>query len=132
MFGPASLTWMRNWLTNEQKCLEFTMEEKVPLNLENKVRNYSYIKPLSGAIGPKQTKCVCTETLDFMDLEKSISVTISTATPDVPSGNVFSTKTKYCLSWGENNGTRLQMSCAIEWTGKSWLKGIRLSTHVSG
>jgi hypothetical protein len=21
MFGPASLTWMRNWLTNEQKCL---------------------------------------------------------------------------------------------------------------
>ncbi|KAM3071733.1 hypothetical protein ACMFMG_009604 [Clarireedia jacksonii] len=123
MFGPASLTWMRNWLTNDQKCLEFTMEEKVPLNLENKVRNYSYIKPLSGAIGPKQTKCVCTETLDFMDLEKSISVTISTATPDVPSGNVFSTKTKYCLSWGENNGTRLQMSCAIEWTGKSWLKG---------
>ncbi|PQE05982.1 GRAM domain-containing protein [Rutstroemia sp. NJR-2017a BBW] len=123
MFGPASLTWMRNWLTNEQKCLEFTMEEKVPLNLDNKVRNYSYIKPLSGAIGPKQTKCVCTETLDFMDLEKSISVTISTATPDVPSGNVFSTKTKYCLSWGENNGTRLQMSCAIEWTGKSWLKG---------
>lgn len=125
MFGPASLSWMRNWLTGEQKCLELTMEEdaKKPLGLDNKVRHYSYIKPLNGAIGPKQTKCVCTETLDSLDLEKAVSVTISTQTPDVPSGNVFSTKTKYCLTWSEGNGTRVQMNCAIEWTGKSWLKG---------
>ncbi|TGO61424.1 hypothetical protein BCON_0027g00100 [Botryotinia convoluta] len=124
MFGPASITWMRDWLTNEQKCLELTYEEnaKIPLSLENKVRNYTYIKPLNGAIGPKQTKCVSTETLDAMDLEKAVSVTVSTVTPDVPSGNVFSTKTRYCLSWSEGNGTRLQVNCAIEWTGKSWLK----------
>lgn len=124
MFGPASITWMRDWLTNDQKCLELTYDEnaKVPLSLENKVRNYSYIKPLNGAIGPKQTKCISTETLDALDLEKSVSVTVSTVTPDVPSGNVFSTKTRYCLSWSEGNGTRLQVNCAIEWTGKSWLK----------
>ncbi|KAJ8058859.1 hypothetical protein OCU04_011842 [Sclerotinia nivalis] len=124
MFGPASITWMRDWLTNEQKCLELNYDEnaKIPLSLDNKVRNYSYIKPLNGAIGPKQTKCVSTETLDAMDLEKAISVTVSTVTPDVPSGNVFSTKTRYCLSWSEGNGTRLQVNCAIEWTGKSWLK----------
>jgi hypothetical protein len=124
MFGQASVTWMRNWLTVEQKCLELTMEDKRPLGLDNKVRNYSYIKPLNGAIGPKQTKCICTETLDSLDYEKAISVTISTQTPDVPSGNVFSVKTKYCLTWAEGNATRLQMNCAIEWTGKSWLKGI--------
>ncbi|PMD46663.1 hypothetical protein L207DRAFT_507559 [Hyaloscypha variabilis F] len=123
MFGQASLTWMRNWLTVEQKCLELTMDDKKPLGLDNKVRNYSYIKPLNGAIGPKQTKCICTENLDSLDFEKAVSVTISTQTPDVPSGNVFSVKTKYCLSWAEGNGTRLQMSCTIEWTGKSWLKG---------
>lgn len=125
MFGPASITWMRNWLTTVQKCFELTVEEsaKKPLSLDNKVRSYSYIKPLNGSIGPKQTKCLCTETLDFLDLEKSVSVTISTQTPDVPSGNVFSTKTKYCLSWAEGNATRLQMNCATEWTGKSWLKG---------
>lgn len=125
MFGPASVTWMRNWLTNEQKCLELTMEDssKKPLALDNKVRYYSYIKPLNGSIGPRQTKCVCTETLDSLDLEKAVSVSISTQTPDVPSGNVFSTKTKYCLSWAEGNATRLQINCAIEWTGKSWLKG---------
>ncbi len=118
--------WMRNFLTVDEKCWDFTPEDnaKLPLTLDNKVRNYTYIKPLNGAIGPKQTKCVCTETLDAMDLEKAVSVTISTQTPDVPSGNVFSTKTRYCLSWGEGNGTRLQVNCAIEWTGKSWLKGL--------
>jgi len=126
MFGPASVTWMKNWLTVEQKCLELTMEDnaKKPLGLDNKVRSYSYIKPLNGSIGPKQTKCLCTENLDSLDLEKAVSVTISTQTPDVPSGNVFSVKTKYCLTWAEGNATRVQMNCAIEWTGKSWLKGM--------
>jgi hypothetical protein len=123
MFGPASVSWMAKWLTNEQKCLEFTTDDKTGLTKDNKVRSSSYIKPLNGAIGPKQTKCIATETLDSIDLEKAVSVTISTQTPDVPSGNVFSTKTKYCLTWGEGNSTRLQMNCTIEWTGKSWLKG---------
>lgn len=125
MFGPASVTWMRNWLTVDQRCTELTMEgtSAQPLTQENKVRNYSYIKPLSGAIGPKSTKCLSTETLDALDLEKAVSVTITTQTPDVPSGNVFSIKTRYCLSWGDNNSTRLQVNNAIEWTGKSWLKG---------
>ncbi|RFU34447.1 hypothetical protein B7463_g1880, partial [Scytalidium lignicola] len=123
MFGPASGTFMRQWLAGDQKCTEVTLEEKQILTAESKVRTYSYIKPLYAAIGPKSTKCVCTETLDSIDLEKAVSVTISTQTPDVPSGNVFSTKTKYCLSWAEGNGTRLQMNCTIEWTGKSWLKG---------
>lgn len=120
--------WMRDWLTTNQKCFDFIPEEnaKIPLSNENKVRTYSYIKPLNGAIGPRQTKCICTETLDAMDLEKAVSVTISTQTPDVPSGNVFSTKTKYCLSWAEGNATRVQMNSAIEWTGKSWLKGLSI------
>ncbi|KAA8570030.1 hypothetical protein EYC84_002367 [Monilinia fructicola] len=108
MFGPASITWMRDWLSNEQKCLELNYDEnaKVPLSLENKVRNYSYIKPLNGAIGPKQTKCISTETLDALDLEKAISVTVSTVTPDKAME----------LDYKSN--------CAIEWTGKSWLKNI--------
>ncbi|KAI1001828.1 hypothetical protein K3495_g6374 [Podosphaera aphanis] len=124
-FGHAAYIWFRNFITVEQKCLEYTLEEnaKKPLGPDNKVRNYSYIKPLYGAIGPKQTKCICTETLEFLDFEKFVSVSISTQTPDVPSGNVFCTKTRYCFSWGENNSTRLQMSFFVEWTGKSWLKG---------
>ncbi|KAK2730018.1 gram domain-containing protein [Colletotrichum kahawae] len=123
LFGPASVTWMSKWLTVEAKCLELTMEDKKGLTLENKSRFFSYIKPLNGAIGPRQTKCLVTETLETLDFEKSINLNVVTQTPDVPSGNIFSVKTKYCLSWAENNSTRVQTNCTIEWTGKSWLKG---------
>jgi hypothetical protein len=125
LFGPQSSTWYKNFLLVDQKCFDLVQEgtSALPLSLENKVRNYSYIKPLSGAIGPKQTKCISTETLDALDLEKAVSVTIGTQNPDVPSGNVFSVKTRYCLMWAENNSTRFLVTCVIEWTGKSWLKG---------
>ncbi|KAJ6107345.1 hypothetical protein N7523_008668 [Penicillium sp. IBT 18751x] len=93
------------------------------LTNDSRVRKYSYIKPLSGAIGPKQTKCISTENLDFLDLEKAVLVTLSTQTPDVPSGNVFATKTKYLFTWAPGNQTRFLMTCTIEWSGKSWLKG---------
>ncbi|KAF4332787.1 GRAM domain protein [Fusarium beomiforme] len=123
MFGPASVTFMSNWLSGEQKCLELQMEDKKGLTLDNRSRTFSYIKPLYGSIGPKQTKTITSETLETLDLEKSVNLTCSTQTPDVPSGNVFAVKTRYCLSWAENNATRVQMNCTIEWSGKSWLKG---------
>ena len=56
------------------------MEDKSGLSNDHRVRTYSYIKPLNGAIGPKQTKCLTTETLDSLDLEKAVSVTMSTQT----------------------------------------------------
>ncbi|KAF4447917.1 hypothetical protein F53441_8619 [Fusarium austroafricanum] len=123
MFGPASVTFMSNWLSGEQKCLDLQMEDKKGLTLDNKTRTFSYIKPLYASIGPKQTKTITSETLETLDLEKSVNLTCSTQTPDVPSGNVFAVKTRYCLSWAENNATRVQMNCTIEWSGKSWLKG---------
>ncbi|KAI9167106.1 membrane protein [Paramyrothecium foliicola] len=123
LFGPTSVGWMAKWLTADQKCTEFGMEDKKGLSLDNRTRNYTYIKPLYAPIGPKQTKCIVTETVEAIDFEKAANFTVSTQTPDVPSGNVFSTKTKYCLSWAENNATRVQVNCTIEWTGKSWLKG---------
>ncbi|KAI4603245.1 hypothetical protein KJ359_006038 [Pestalotiopsis sp. 9143b] len=123
VFGPASANFMGKWLTNEQKCLDLQMEDKVGLTQDNKSRGYTYIKPLNASIGPRQTKCVVTESVDGIDLEKAVNVLVVTQTPDVPSGNVFSVKTKYCLSWAENNATRVQVNCTIEWTGKSWIKG---------
>jgi hypothetical protein len=123
LFGPASVTWMSKWLQGEQKCTELQMEDKKGLTNDNKTRTFSYIKPLTASLGPKQTKCIVTETLDQLDLERAVSISCSTLTPDVPSGNVFSTKTKYCLTWAADNQTRFQASCAVEWTGKSWIKG---------
>ena len=127
LFGPTSGGFVSRFLLDEVKATELQLEDdKKGLSDENKSRTYSYIKPLSGPVGPKQTKCITTEVIDYMDLERSVSVTVTTQTPDVPSGSVFSTKTKYCIMWGPNNGTRLIMCCMIEWTGKSWLKGMSL------
>lgn len=128
MFGPASGAFMSKWLTGEQKCFDLAWEDRKALDNEHRTRDYSYVKPLNGAIGPKQTKCLSVESLDVIDLDRSVSVTLTTQTPDVPSGNVFSIKTKYCLSWGDKNSTRLQANCAVEWSGKSWLKGMFTSS----
>ena len=123
LYGPLSGTFVRKYLLEDQKAIDLQMDDdKKGLSNESKSRQYTYIKPLGGSIGPKQTKCITTENLDFCDFEKSVSVTCTTQTPDVPSGSAFSTKTRYCLSWAPNNSTRLQMSCGIEWTAKSWLK----------
>ncbi|KAI0110121.1 hypothetical protein F4814DRAFT_425871 [Daldinia grandis] len=123
IFGPASPAWMGKWLTGEQKCTDLQMEDKKGLTQDNKSRGFTYIKPLYASIGPKQTKCLVTETLENLDLEKSVNVLVAVQNPDVPSGNIFSVKTKYCLSWAENNSTHVNINCTIEWTGKSWLKG---------
>lgn len=124
LYGPESGFFVRRFLADECKCMEVVLEDdKKGLTNENKSRQYSYIKPLGGSIGPKQTKCITTENMDFFDLEKSVSVTCTTQTPDVPSGSAFSTKTRYCLTWAPGNATRFQMNSTIEWTAKSWLKG---------
>ncbi|OAX84856.1 hypothetical protein ACJ72_00758 [Emergomyces africanus] len=124
VFGPASGAFMSKFLVEYQKVTDLQLEDdKKGLSMDNKTRSYSYIKPLNAPIGPKQTKCISTENLDVLDLEKAVLVTLTTQTPDVPSGNIFCVKTKYLLTWAENNATRLYMTCTIEWSGKSWLKG---------
>ncbi|KAJ6782291.1 hypothetical protein PWT90_00614 [Aphanocladium album] len=123
LFGAASATWMTKWFLEDQKCLEVTVDDKKGLTMDNNSRNWSYIKPLYASLGPKQTKCLVTETLESLDFEKSITLTHSTRTPEVPSGTLFTVKTRYCLTWAENNSTRIQVNYTTEWTGKSWIKG---------
>ncbi|ETN40842.1 uncharacterized protein HMPREF1541_05122 [Cyphellophora europaea CBS 101466] len=124
LYGPQSGVFMRKFLVDECKSLELALEDdKKGLGAEKQSRQYTYIKPLGGSIGPKQTKCITTEELEFYDLQRAVTVTCSTQTPDVPSGNAFLTKTRYCLTWAASNQTRLQMNCTIEWSAKSWLKG---------
>lgn len=132
LYGPASGIFVSKYLIEECKVTDLVFEDdKKGLSNDNKTRQYTYIKPLGGSIGPKQTRCITIETLDAFDLEKVVSVTCTTQTPDVPSGNSFSVKTRYCLSWAPNNATRLQMNCGIEWTAKSWLKSKSYSTGIA-
>lgn len=124
LFGAGSAVWLSKFLANDQKCWDITMDDKKGINLDNKSRTYTYIKPLPGSFGPKQAKCIVSETVDSLDFEKAINISGSSTTPEVPSGNVFAVKTKYCLSWAEKNATRLQINCTVEWSGKSWIKGM--------
>jgi hypothetical protein len=121
IFGPASTALMRKWLVDDQKSRELNYPEG-GLDNDHKTFSYNYIKPLNGPVGPKQTKCITTCTLTAFDLDRSVSVDCSTQTPDVPSGNVFTVRTRYCLMWGPGNSTRMIATCTIEWSGKSWLK----------
>ncbi|KAF2716774.1 hypothetical protein K431DRAFT_316281 [Polychaeton citri CBS 116435] len=124
MFGPASGAFMKRWLVEEQKSRELDyLDDKIGLDNNHKTMTFSYIKPLNAPVGPRQTKCITTNTLETFDLEKSVTVSCSTQTPDVPNGNIFTVKTRYCLMWGPGNSTRMIANCTIEWTGKSWLKG---------
>ena len=124
VFGPASGGFMAKWLIDDIKVTELQLEDdKKGLTEQGQSRSYTYIKPLYAPIGPKTTKCLVTETLDFIDLERSVSVTASTQTPDVPSGGIFVTKTRFCFMWAPGNQTRAIMNYTIEWSGKSWIKG---------
>jgi hypothetical protein len=92
----------------------------------------SYIKPLNGSIGPKQTKCHIVDEQDHFQLDDYISFVTTTKTPDVPSGGVFSVKTRTCLTWAGGNSTRMLVTSTVEWTGKSWVKGIIEKSAIEG
>lgn len=86
-------------------------------------RSMTYIKPLGGSIGPKQTKCHIVDDLEHCDYDQYISMVTTTRTPDVPSGGVFSVKTRTCFTWASASTTRVVVTTEVEWTGKSWVKG---------
>jgi hypothetical protein len=98
-----------------------------PIKPSLQSRTISYIKPLNGSIGPKQTKCNIVDDQEYCDYQDYISLLTTTRTPDVPSGGVFSVKTRSCLTWASGGGTRVLVTTTVEWTGKSWVKGVSFS-----
>lgn len=129
LYGSASGSFLRKWLVDNQKSRDLNWPDNY-LNNENKTMVLDYIKPLNAPVGPKQTKCITTNSLITFDLERAVTVDCSTQTPDVPAGNVFTTKTRYCLMWGPGNSTRMIANCSVVWTGKSWLRS-KCSPHCS-
>ncbi len=121
LFGDDS-TYFKSILET-QKNFDLTPIPNFEKDGDLKKRQYSYTKPLNGPIGPKQTRCNITETIEHFDVNKYILVSQVTASPDVPSGNAFTVVTNFYLSWAANNSTRLLVITSINWTGKSWIKG---------
>ncbi|KAI5969917.1 hypothetical protein CANMA_000957 [Candida margitis] len=121
LFGPDTSKFVR--VLKDQKNFDIDESGLHGLTKENKNRHYTYIKPLGGSIGPKQTKCLLDDDLIDYDPQKCYQVVQTTQTPDVPSGNSFKVKTKIFLSWAQNNQTKIWVASSIEWSGKSWIKG---------
>lgn len=86
-------------------------------------RSITYIKPLAGGFGPKQTKCLLTDENDHVEFDDYVTVLTTTRTPDVPSGGSFSVKTRTCFTWAGGNITRMHVTCDVVWTGRSMIKG---------
>lgn len=92
-------------------------------------RNMSYIKPLNASMGPKQTKCEIKDEMEHQDLDDYISTVTSTRTPDVPSGGVFSVKTRTCIMWAGPISSKVLVTTQVEWTGRSFIKGWLVSVE---
>ncbi|KAG8813778.1 hypothetical protein FRC17_001432 [Serendipita sp. 399] len=118
--------FIKDFLSQNQKLLDIQTSDWQP-STENQhllSRNMSYIKPLSGGFGPKQTKCELRDENQHVDFNDYASTITTTRTPDVPSGGVFSVKTRTCIMWAGNSSTRVVVTFTVEWTGKSFIKGI--------
>ncbi|CCE86566.1 Piso0_005062 [Millerozyma farinosa CBS 7064] len=130
LFGSDSSYFIK--ILKNQKNYDIAEGSISGLSEETPERNYTYMKPLNGPIGPKQTKCLIQDKLIHYDLESYILVEQTTSTPDVPSGNSFQVRTKLYLSWAENNSTKLHVITGVEWSGKSWIKGAVEKGSIDG
>ncbi|ODQ82238.1 hypothetical protein BABINDRAFT_158874 [Babjeviella inositovora NRRL Y-12698] len=106
---------------------KFTESSEVVLE-----RHFTYLKALGYAIGPASTKCVVVEQVEQLDLNNCVVLVSTTTTPDVPSGNAFSVKTRYILTWGPRNTTNMVITYWIEWKARSWIKGMIEKSTQSG
>ncbi|SNX84843.1 related to YSP2 - protein involved in programmed cell death [Melanopsichium pennsylvanicum] len=120
-------TFMKQFWTDNQKLMDLQISEWSPSSDNRNLlsRNISYIKPLAGGFGPKQTKCMLTDENLHVDFDNYVVTLTTTKTPDVPSGGSFSVKTKTCITWaGTGNVSHVYVTCQVEWSGRSMLKSI--------
>ncbi|ODV72949.1 GRAM and VASt domain-containing protein, partial [Cyberlindnera jadinii NRRL Y-1542] len=123
LFG-SNFTMLNEFLRT-QDSRDFSDVSEYETNADKKKeRHYEYIKDLNYSVGPKQTRCIVTETIEHYDTDGYINVVNTTQTPDVPSGNAFCVKTRYIMTWGKGNTTDLVISYWVHWTGSSWMKSI--------
>lgn len=126
--------FMKDFMAGNQKLLDIQMSDWSPVSPGSKLltRNMSYIKPLTGSLGPKQTKCEITDEIVHVDFDHYVSTMTTTRTPEVPSGGVFSVKTKTCVMWASPVSSRVVVTTQVEWTGRSFIKGIIERSAIDG
>ncbi|KAJ7638239.1 hypothetical protein FB45DRAFT_740332 [Roridomyces roridus] len=126
--------FMKDFLAVNQKLLDIQVADWTPTTPGSKLlaRNMSYIKPLNASIGPKQTKCEIRDENIHLDFDDYTSTITTTKNPDVPSGGVFSVKTRTCIMWATALSSKVVVTTEVEWTGRSFIKGIIESSAIHG
>ncbi|THV00736.1 GRAM-domain-containing protein [Dendrothele bispora CBS 962.96] len=126
--------FMKDFMGTNQKLMDIQISDWAPVSPGSKLlaRNMSYIKPLNGAVGPKQTKCEIRDETVYCDFQEYVATVTTTKTPDVPSGGVFSVKTRTCIMWASPVSSRIIVTSQVEWTGRSFIKGIIERSAIDG
>jgi hypothetical protein len=117
--------FIKDFMKVDQKLLDIQISDWAPTSAGSKLlaRNMSYIKPLYASLGPKQTKCEIGDETTYCDFEDYVVTITTTRTPDVPSGGVFSVKTRTCIMWASAASTKVIVTTQVDWTGRSFIKG---------
>ncbi|KAJ7086687.1 hypothetical protein C8R44DRAFT_650636 [Mycena epipterygia] len=126
--------FMKDFMAVNQKLLDIRVADWTPTKPDSKLlaRNMSYIKPLYASLGPKQTKCEIRDETVHVDFDDYASTLTTTRTPDVPSGGVFSVKTRTCIMWASPLSTKVVVTTQVDWTGRSLIKGIIERSAIEG
>ncbi|KAG0360917.1 hypothetical protein BGZ54_009329 [Gamsiella multidivaricata] len=114
----------KGFLTNEVMKGADVQEEawqKADNGTTTKVTKYT--KWLGMPIGPKTTKAILTDVCEHKDFDEYVTTVTTTSTPDVPSGNSFTTKCRTCITWAGPNQVKVLVTGAVEFTKSSWIKG---------
>ncbi|GAA6005682.1 hypothetical protein JCM11491_003724 [Sporobolomyces phaffii] len=126
--------FMKDFWTENQKLLDLQIGDWAPQASGSNLlaRSFSYIKPLNGSIGPRQTKCLITDESAHVDFDDFVCVVTTTRTPDVPSGSAFAVKTRTSMTWAKGNSCRVVVTTGVEWTKSSFIKGIIEKSCIDG
>lgn len=126
--------FIKEFMTMDQKLIDIQMSDWQPTAPGSNLlsRNMSYIKPLNASLGPKSTKCEIRDEMVHNDPEEYIATVTTTRTPDVPSGGVFSVKTRTCVTWASSVSTRLLVTTQVDWTGRSFIRSIIEKSAIDG
>ncbi|KAH9058262.1 hypothetical protein EDB87DRAFT_933176 [Lactarius vividus] len=126
--------FLKDFMRVNQKLEDIQMSDWAPTSGDQNclARNMSYIKPLNSSIGPRSTKCEIHDETVHSDFDDYITMVTTTRTPDVPSGSVFSVKTRTCVTWASSASSRVVVTSQVEWTGRSFIKGIIEKSAIEG
>ncbi|KAI9569437.1 hypothetical protein HD554DRAFT_2313501 [Boletus coccyginus] len=126
--------FIKDFMKVDQRLTDVQISDWAPIDQGSKLlqRNMSYIKPLNNSVGPRQTKCEIHDEAVHCDFEDHVVMLTSTKTPDVPSGGVFVVKTRTCLMWASSITTRVIVTTQVDWTGRSFIKGLIEKSAIDG